>query len=290
MPSYRLEQASTGRAGCQNKECKDEKVKIAKGELRLGTWVDTERIQAFFWRHWGCVTPRIIASLNENLGDGDEKDYEQLDGFEDLTPENQEKVKKALEQGHVDDDEWKGDVEMNRPGKNGFRVRGSKKKAAAPEVCLTIITMKPIYNVSKPCIQESEAEEKSPEPKTKKRGRQSIKDEAEDQAEETPETKKPKRGARGKRASEGDKATKEEADDETATPAKPKATRRGRASKNDTEDKKSPEAPAKAAKPTTRRQRKSIAKDEETEPVVEEPAEEKPAEEKPKRGRRKKTA
>ncbi|BAE60938.1 unnamed protein product [Aspergillus oryzae RIB40] len=108
MPSYRLEQASTGRAGCQNKECKDEKVKIAKGELRLGTWVDTERIQAFFWRHWGCVTPRIIASLNENLGDGDEKDYEQLDGFEDLTPENQEKVKKALEQGHVDDDEWKG--------------------------------------------------------------------------------------------------------------------------------------------------------------------------------------
>ncbi|KAB8223749.1 poly polymerase and DNA-ligase Zn-finger region-domain-containing protein [Aspergillus novoparasiticus] len=270
MPSYRLEQASTGRAGCQNKECKDEKVKIAKGELRLGTWVDTERIQAFFWRHWGCVTPRIIASLNENLGDGDEKDYEQLDGFEDLTPENQEKVKKALEQGHVDDDEWKGDVEMNRPGKNGFRVRGSKKKAAAPE--------------------ESEAEEKSPEPKTKKRGRQSIKDEAEDQAEETPETKKPKRGARGKRASEGDKATKEEADDETATPAKPKATRRGRASKNDTEDKKSPEAPAKAAKPTTRRQRKSIVKDEEAEPVVEEPAEEKPAEEKPKRGRRKKTA
>ncbi|QMW31222.1 hypothetical protein G4B84_006603 [Aspergillus flavus NRRL3357] len=278
MPSYRLvpyieqdpnpetEQASTGRAGCQNKECKDEKVKIAKGELRLGTWVDTERIQAFFWRHWGCVTPRIIASLNENLGDGDEKDYEQLDGFEDLTPENQEKVKKALEQGHVDDDEWKGDVEMNRPGKNGFRVRGSKKKAAAPE--------------------EREAEEKSPEPKTKKRGRQSIKDEA----EETPETKKPKRGARGKRASEGDKTTKEEADDETATPAKPKAIRRGRASKNDTEDKKSPEAPAKAAKPTTRRQRKSIAKDEEAEPVVEEPAEEKPAEEKPKRGRRKKTA
>ena len=56
----------------------------------------------------GCVTPRIIASLNETLGEDDEKDYEQLDGFEDLTPENQEKVKKALEQGHVDDKEWKG--------------------------------------------------------------------------------------------------------------------------------------------------------------------------------------
>ncbi|KAE8367706.1 hypothetical protein BDV27DRAFT_123523 [Aspergillus caelatus] len=265
MPSYRLEQASTGRAGCQNKECKDEKVKIAKGELRLGTWVDTERIQAFFWRHWGCVTPRIIASLNENLGDDDEKDYEQLDGFEDLTPENQEKVKKALEQGHVDDEEWKGDVEMNRPGKNGFRKRGSKKKTAAAE--------------------ESEAEEKSPEPKTKKRGRQSIKEEAEDQAEEAPETKKPKKGARGKRASEADKATKEEADDNAATPVKPRATRKGRASKNDTEDKESPEAPAKAAKPAAKRQRKSAAKDDEAETVEEEPAEEKP-----KRGRRKKTA
>ncbi|GAB1202064.1 hypothetical protein APSETT445_000675 [Aspergillus pseudonomiae] len=287
MPSYRLEhypnleteQASTGRAGCQNKECKDEKVKIAKGELRLGTWVDTERIQAFFWRHWGCVTPRIIASLNENLGDGDEKDYEQLDGFEDLTPENQEKVKKALEQGHVDDEEWKGDVEMNRPGKNGFRVRGSKKKTAAAE---------PMYNVSKQCMQESEAEAKSPEPKTKKRGRQSIKDEAEghaeDHAEETPETKKPKTGARGKRASQG-KATKEEADDDAATPAKPRATRKGRASKNDTEDKESPKAPTKATKPAAKRQRKAAAKDDEAEPVEEEPAEEKP-----KRGRRKKTA
>ena len=51
-PNLETEQASTGRAGCQNKECKDEKVKIAKGELRLGTWVDTERIQAFLWRHW----------------------------------------------------------------------------------------------------------------------------------------------------------------------------------------------------------------------------------------------
>ncbi|KAE8381010.1 hypothetical protein BDV26DRAFT_256321 [Aspergillus bertholletiae] len=266
MPSYRLEQASTGRAGCQNKECKDEKVKIAKGELRLGTWVDTERIQAFFWRHWGCVTPRIIASLSENLGDGDEKDYEQLDGFDDLTPENQEKIKKALGQGHVDDEEWKGDIEMNRPGKNGFRKRGSKKKMAAAE--------------------ESEAEEKSPEPKTKKRGRPSIKDEA----EEAPETKKPKKGARGKRASEADKATKEETDDDTAAPAKPKATRKGRAPKSNTEVKESPKAPTKTAKPAAKRQRKAAAKTDESEPVEAEPVEEEPAEEKPKRGRRKKSA
>lgn len=46
------ELASTGRAGCQNKECKDQKAKIEKGELRFGTWVDSQNFQSFFWRHW----------------------------------------------------------------------------------------------------------------------------------------------------------------------------------------------------------------------------------------------
>jgi ubiquitin-conjugating enzyme E2 O len=42
------------------------------------------------------------------VGEDEDKDYEQLDGFEDLSEENQEKIKKALEQGHVDDEDWKG--------------------------------------------------------------------------------------------------------------------------------------------------------------------------------------
>lgn len=100
----------------------------------------------------GCVTPKIIANLNETVqegsGDGEEKDYTVLDGYEDLSAENQEKVRGALEQGHVDDEDWKGvshsgfgfmiqmltiikDVEMNRPGKTGFRKRAPKKKADA---------------------------------------------------------------------------------------------------------------------------------------------------------------
>ncbi|KAE8356516.1 hypothetical protein BDV28DRAFT_126772 [Aspergillus coremiiformis] len=259
MPSYRLEQASTGRAGCQNKDCKDQKIKIAKGELRLGTWVDNERIQSFFWRHWGCTTPKLIASLNEIVNtDEDSKDFDQLDGFEDLTPENQEKVKRAVEQGHVDDDEWKGDVEMNRPGKTGFRKRGSKKVA--------------------PAAEESEAEEKSPEPKAKKRGRQSTKAEAEDQTEEAPEAKKPKRAARGK-------AAKEEVDHDAAVQAKPKTPRKGRASKNNTVEKPSNPPAKPAAKSGAKRQRKAAAENNEAEPV-----EEKPVEEKSKRGRKKKSA
>jgi len=57
----------------------------------------------------GCVTPKIIANLKETLtGSSGEIDYTLLDGYEELSPENQAKVRKALEQGHVADSEWKG--------------------------------------------------------------------------------------------------------------------------------------------------------------------------------------
>ncbi|KAL5340129.1 hypothetical protein BJX70DRAFT_132916 [Aspergillus crustosus] len=130
MPSYRVEQAPTGRAGCKNKECSDQKVKILKGELRFGTWVDTEKFQSFFWRHWGCVTPKIIGNVQDLVGEGDDRDLDMLDGYEDLPAEIQEKCVKAISQGHVDDEDWKGDPEVNRPGHIGFRVRTPKKKAA----------------------------------------------------------------------------------------------------------------------------------------------------------------
>ncbi|KAJ5625750.1 hypothetical protein N7510_002059 [Penicillium lagena] len=124
-------EAKTGRAGCQNKECKDAKVKIPKGELRVGSWVDSGNFQSWFWRHWGCVTPKMIHNVMESLDElddssGDEKNLSLLDGFDELPEEFQATVKKALEQGHVDDKDWNGDAEVNRPGKSGFRVRGKK--------------------------------------------------------------------------------------------------------------------------------------------------------------------
>ncbi|KKZ67787.1 hypothetical protein EMCG_06553 [[Emmonsia] crescens] len=126
MPTYRIEEASTGRAGCKNKECQEKKEKILKGELRLGSWIDTENFQSWAWKHWGCVTPRQIASIQDIVGD--EKDCTLIDGYDEISAENQEKFREAVEQGHVSDSDWKGDVEMNRPGKTGFRVRVSKRK------------------------------------------------------------------------------------------------------------------------------------------------------------------
>ncbi|ODM14874.1 hypothetical protein SI65_09626 [Aspergillus cristatus] len=250
MGSYRLEEASTGRAGCQNKECKDTKTKIAKGELRFGTWVDTERIQAFMWRHWGCVTPKLIGNLNETIdeegGGGDEKDYTAIDGYEDLPDELQEKVRGALEQGHVDDEDWKGDVEMNRPGKTGFRVR---KKAGA--------------------AAKKDDEEKEP-PKTKKRGKAQ---DNEDEEEPEKPAKKTKKDARGTK-----KAAKEEPESDTAEEEpekeeeKPARKSRGRAAKTASANRKKQDDAAEEGK------------DEEMADAEE------PAEEKPKRGGRKKRA
>jgi len=77
------------------------------------------------------VTPKIISNIISSLdesGSG-ERDFTLLDGFDDLPEDFQKRVKEAIEQGHVNDDEWNGDIEMNRPGKVGFHARGSNKGA-----------------------------------------------------------------------------------------------------------------------------------------------------------------
>jgi hypothetical protein len=52
------------------------------------------------------VTPRVIAGVLESLDEN--KDLTLLDGYDELSPENQAKVREALEQGHVDDSDWRG--------------------------------------------------------------------------------------------------------------------------------------------------------------------------------------
>ena len=52
------------------------------------------------WRHWGCVTPKIITNVKNVHEEADD-----LDGFEDLTPEDQEKVRTAYDSGRVADED-----------------------------------------------------------------------------------------------------------------------------------------------------------------------------------------
>ncbi|PYH74776.1 uncharacterized protein BO88DRAFT_400450 [Aspergillus vadensis CBS 113365] len=245
MGAYRLEQASTGRAGCKNKECKDQGIKILKGELRHGSWVDTERFQSYFWRHWGCVTPKIIANMVETVGEEGERDWSALDGYDELPEDLQEKVRRAIEQGHVDDEDWKGDVELNRPGKTGFRKRVTKKdndetaEESTPKKATPQSKKRARAEPKEESGSEAEAEDTKEKPKTKKatpqtkkRARAEPKKEAESDAEEeatkeTPKTKKatPQTKKRTKAGAEAD------ADEAKETPKTKKPRKNSAASK-----------------------------------------------------------
>ena len=52
----------------------------------------------------GCVTPQVLANWKDSSG----MDMELVDGYDELPEAAQEKVKRALEQCHVDDEDWNG--------------------------------------------------------------------------------------------------------------------------------------------------------------------------------------
>ncbi|KAF2199853.1 zf-PARP-domain-containing protein, partial [Delitschia confertaspora ATCC 74209] len=101
---YSTELASSGRAGCKSVECKKAGTKIDKGELRFGVLVTIQDHQSWTWRHWGCTTPVQIAHLKDESGG----DTDMVDGYDELPAELQEKVRTALEVGHVADEDWRG--------------------------------------------------------------------------------------------------------------------------------------------------------------------------------------
>lgn len=60
----------------------------------------------------GCTTPKVLDNIKkewlELQEEDDGKNYEFLDGWNELPEEYRVKVRNALEQGHVDDADWKG--------------------------------------------------------------------------------------------------------------------------------------------------------------------------------------
>ena len=52
----------------------------------------------------GCVTPSVLHNWNETT----QGDFDLVDGFDELPDDAKEKVKRAFEQGHVDDEDWNG--------------------------------------------------------------------------------------------------------------------------------------------------------------------------------------
>ncbi|KAK0192287.1 hypothetical protein F5146DRAFT_497082 [Armillaria mellea] len=99
MPGYRLEYASSNRAKCKGpKPCAGSV--ISKGTMRFGTTVEFQGKQSFAWRHWGCVTKKVLSNVKEQFEKASE-----VDGYEDMKPEDQAKVDKAWEDGQVADED-----------------------------------------------------------------------------------------------------------------------------------------------------------------------------------------
>jgi len=122
MP-YRVEVTKQGRAGCKGpKPCNG--TKIQKGELRVGTFVQIpsgggETRDSWQWRHWGCVTKKVLANLM-NSGP-----LEDLDGFEDIGDEYQEKMRKAWENGEVAPDDIPESAKKPKEGEDTEAVGSS---------------------------------------------------------------------------------------------------------------------------------------------------------------------
>jgi hypothetical protein len=61
----------------------------------------------------GCVTPLQIGNLQEQVGPLDDLDLDDdlpriIDGYDEIDDEAREKIKFALQNGHVPDEDWKG--------------------------------------------------------------------------------------------------------------------------------------------------------------------------------------
>lgn len=275
MP-YRVEVSPNNRATCKNKECKDAGIKILKGEIRFGSWVEGPDFQSWSYKHWGCVTPKQISNLVAETGG----DPESVDGYEDLPEEVQDKVSRAMEQGHVDDDDWKGDTERNRDGKAGFRtpksaLKKQKKDLEAEGGEAAEEPESPSKGKGKKRSKKEADEEAAPKAK-KARGKKAKKDEAGNEEGEAVEPPAKKRHGKAKAEKEAD------GDAEAAAPSKAKRKGKGRGKKKAAEAESEPEAEANADADSMEVQHTSIFGPPDENGAAEE------VEEKPRKGRKSK--
>ncbi|KAH8773007.1 poly polymerase and DNA-ligase Zn-finger region-domain-containing protein [Hyaloscypha finlandica] len=214
MP-YRVETAKTGRAGCSVKKCKDAGLKIEKGELRFGSWVDTPNFSSWSWRHWGCVTGQQIEHLRDTLADPDRPDgynWELLDGYESDDrgslvhhPDLQDKVRRVIMQGYIDPEDFNGDPEMNELGKRGLYL-GSAQKRKKEE------------DAARAAAEGEDSEDAKP---AKKKRAIKAKKEVDEDGDEVKPVKKP----RAKKAKKEEENKLSESGEENVTPTPVKRSR-----------------------------------------------------------------
>ena len=80
------------------------------------------------WRHWGCVTPRILQKWQTVFNETSD-----IDGYDELTEADKRKVDKAVEEGKVDDADIP-DSARKPEGDGEGEEEDEKKKAPAKKV------------------------------------------------------------------------------------------------------------------------------------------------------------
>jgi len=67
--------------------CKANGVKIKKGELRFGSWLEIPGVGhgSWKWKHWGCVSGAQIQHMRDKISAGDDKyRWDAIDGYDEL--------------------------------------------------------------------------------------------------------------------------------------------------------------------------------------------------------------
>ncbi|KAF5567630.1 UVSB PI-3 kinase [Fusarium napiforme] len=239
-----LELSPNNRATCKDTECKKNGDKVTKGTLRFGTYVVIQEHGGWTWKHWGCVSGQQLENVRELCQQGDGSfDCDLIDGYDELVdhPEVQEKVRRCINQGFIDPEDFKGDPEKNKLGEKGIHLTAAQKK--------------------KKEAAEAAATDDGEKPKAKgKRGRKKAADDEEDEDEPQPKKARTSKAAK--------------ADEEEKPAAKPARGRKAAKVKDDSENETAASAPAPAPVPTpTKRGRRTSAQ----KPKEESDAEEKPA-------------
>lgn len=63
---YRIEVSPNNRAGCKNTECKNAGIKISKGQMRFGAWVEGPEFQSWSWKHWLMLWTSVLIHQEAN--------------------------------------------------------------------------------------------------------------------------------------------------------------------------------------------------------------------------------
>ncbi|CCA72293.1 hypothetical protein PIIN_06227 [Serendipita indica DSM 11827] len=93
---YKIEYSPNNRAACKGpKPCKG--TKLSTGEMRLGTVNEVKGHISWAYRHYGCTTSTVFNNMKKAYGAASE-----VEGFDQLKPEDQEKFTKAWDKGEVE--------------------------------------------------------------------------------------------------------------------------------------------------------------------------------------------